>query len=109
MKYCLYLTGLCCGIVQKVINQNYIHEEIKSRLSSWNAWYRAFQNLFFLSSRVLSSENVNIKIFGTIIVPVVSDGCETGCRTLREGRILRHLRIECSNLGGMKGQEAGEN
>jgi len=41
-------------------NQNYIQEEIKSRLRSGNACYYSVQNL--LSSRLLS-KNLNIKIY----------------------------------------------
>ena len=42
-----------------LMNQNSIHEEIKSRLKSKNASYHSVQNL--LSSSLLS-KNVNIKI-----------------------------------------------
>jgi hypothetical protein len=49
-------------------DQNCIHEEIRSRLNSQNACYHAVQNL--LSSRLLS-RNVKIKIYKTIILPVV--------------------------------------
>jgi len=48
-------------------NQNYIAEEIKSRLRSGNACYHSVQNL--LSSRLLS-KNLKIKIYRTIILPV---------------------------------------
>ena len=41
-----------------------------------------------LSSRLLS-KNLKIKIYGTIILPVVSCGCETWSLTLREERRLR--------------------
>jgi len=44
------------------------------------------QNL--LSSRLLS-KNVKIKIYRTIILPVVLYGCETWSLTLREERRLR--------------------
>jgi len=44
------------------------------------------QNL--LSSRLLS-KNLKIKIYRTIILPVVLYGCETWSLTLREGRKLR--------------------
>ena len=43
-------------------NQNYIAEEIQSRLSSGNACYHSVQNL--LSSRLLS-KNLKIKIYRT--------------------------------------------
>ena len=49
-------------------NQNSILEEIKSRLRSGNACYHSVQNR--LSSRLLS-KNLKIKIYRTIILPVV--------------------------------------
>jgi len=67
-------------------NQNSILEEIKSRLRSGNACYHSVQNL--LSSRLLS-KNLTIKIYRTIILPVVLYGCETWSLTLREERKLR--------------------
>jgi len=67
-------------------NQNSIPEEIKSRLRSGNAGYHSVQNL--LSSRLLS-KNLKIKIYRTIILPVVFYGCETWSLTLREERKLR--------------------
>jgi len=67
-------------------NQNSIAEEIKSRLKSGNACYYSVQKL--LSSRLLS-KNVKIKIYRTIIWPLVSYGCETWSLTLREERKLR--------------------
>jgi len=62
-------------------NQNSITEEIKSRLRSGNACYHSVQNL--LSSRLLS-KNLKIKIYRTIILPVVLYGCEAWSLTLRE-------------------------
>ena len=67
-------------------NQNSIHEEIKSRLKSGNACYHSVQNL--LSSSLLS-RSVKIKIYRTIILSVVSYGCETWSLTMREERRLR--------------------
>jgi len=67
-------------------HQNAIQEEIKNRLRSGNACYRSVQNL--LSSRLLS-KNLKIKIYRTIILPVVLYGCETLLLTLREERKLR--------------------
>jgi len=67
-------------------NQNSIAEEIKSRLKSGNACYHSVQNL--LSSGLLS-KNLKIKIYRTIILPVVSYGCETWSLTLQEERKLR--------------------
>ena len=56
------------------------------RLRLGNACYHSVQNL--LSSRLLS-KNLKIKIYRTIILPVVLYGCETWSRTLREERKLR--------------------
>jgi hypothetical protein len=67
-------------------NQNSIVEEIKSRLRSGNACYHSVQNL--LSSRLLS-KNLKIKIYRTIILPIVLYGCETWSLALREERRLR--------------------
>jgi hypothetical protein len=67
-------------------NQNSIHAEIKGRLKSGNACYHSVQNL--LSSSLLS-KNVKIKIYRTIILPVVLYGCETWSLTLREECRLR--------------------
>ena len=67
-------------------NKNSVAEEIKSRLRSGNACYHSMQNL--LSSKLLS-KNLKIKIYRTIILPVVLYGCETWSLTLREERKLR--------------------
>jgi hypothetical protein len=67
-------------------NQNSIHAEIKSRLKSGNACYYSVQNL--LSSSLLS-KNVKLKIYRTIILPVVLHGCESWSLTLREESRLR--------------------
>jgi hypothetical protein len=56
-----------------VTNQTLVQEEIKTRLNSGNACYHSVQNL--LSSRLLS-KNVKIRIYKTIILPVVLYGCE---------------------------------
>ena len=69
----------------KLTNKNSIQEEIKSRSKSMNACYHLVQNL--LSSSLLS-KNLNIKIYRTIILPVLY-GCETWSLTLREECRLR--------------------
>ena len=66
--------------------QNSIREEIKRRLRSGNACYHSVQNL--LSSRLLSKK-LKIKIYRTIILPIVLYGCEAWSLTLREERKLR--------------------
>jgi hypothetical protein len=67
-------------------DQNCMHEEIKSRLNSENACYHSVQSL--LSSR-LFYRNVKVKIYKTIILPVVLYGCETWSITLTEKHRLR--------------------
>ena len=67
-------------------NRNSIQEEIKCRLKLGNACYYLVQNL--LSSSLLS-KTLTIKIYRTIILPVVRYGCETWSLTLREERRLR--------------------
>ena len=56
-------------------NQNYIQEDIKSTWKAGNACYHSVKNL--LSSSLLS-KNIQIKIYRTIILPVVLYGCEIG-------------------------------
>jgi hypothetical protein len=67
-------------------NQNDIHDEIKSRLNSGKACYYSVQNLWSYS---LIPKNLKIKIYKTVILPVVLYGCETWSLTLREEHRLR--------------------
>jgi len=67
-------------------NQNSIQEENLSRLKSRNVCYYSVQNL--LSSSLLT-KNLKIKIYRSIIMPVVLYGCETCFLTLREECRLR--------------------
>ena len=67
-------------------HRNSIAEEIKSRLKSGNTCYHSVHNL--LSSRLLS-KNLKVKIYRTIILPVLLYGFETWSLTLREERKLR--------------------
>jgi hypothetical protein len=57
-----------------VTNQNLIQEEIKKRLNSGSACYHSVQNRL---SPCLLLKNVKIRIYKTIILPVVLYGCET--------------------------------
>jgi hypothetical protein len=66
-------------------NSGKIHN-IKRRMNSDNACYQSVQNL--LSSRLLS-KNVKIRIYKTIILPVVLYGYETWSLTLMEKNRLR--------------------
>jgi hypothetical protein len=67
-------------------SQNDIHDKVKSRLNSGNVCYYSVQNL--LSFRLVS-KNLKIKIYKTVILPVVLYGCETWSLTLREEHRLR--------------------
>jgi hypothetical protein len=57
-------------LVLEILNS--IQEEIKSRLKSGTACYYSVQNL--LSSSLLS-KNIKIRIYRTVILPVVLYGC----------------------------------
>jgi hypothetical protein len=69
-----------------VTNQNLIQEEVKRRLSSGNACYHSARNV--LSFRLLS-KNLKIRIYRSIILPMVLYGCEACSPTLREEHSLR--------------------
>jgi hypothetical protein len=77
-------------------DQDCIHKEIKIRLYSGNACYHSVQSL--LSYRLLS-RNVKVKMYKTIILPVVLYGCEIWSLVLSEehrltvfeNRVLRRI------------------
>jgi hypothetical protein len=77
-------------------NQNDIRDEIKGRLISGNACYYSIQKLL---SSCLTSKNLKIKIYKSVILPVVLYACETWSPTLRqehrlsvfENRVLRRI------------------
>jgi hypothetical protein len=81
-----------------VTNQNLIQEEIKRRSNSRNACYHSIQNLLCF---YLLSKNLNIKIYKTIILPLVMYGCETWSLTLREEHRLKMFenRVQRKILG----------
>jgi hypothetical protein len=78
-------------------------EEINSRINSVNACYHSVHSFFF--SR-LPSSNVKVKIYNTIIPPIVLYGCETQSLILREEHKLRvpENRV-LSKISGPKGDE----
>jgi PAS domain-containing protein len=69
-----------------VTNQNLIQEEVKRRLNSGSVCYHSVQNVF--PSRLLS-KNIKIRIYKTIILPIVLYECETLSLTVREEHRLR--------------------
>jgi len=94
--------------LEKILtNQNPIQEEIKSILKSENACYHLVQNILSLS---LISNNINIKIAITMILPVVVYGCETWSLTMREERKLRVFgnRLMRRIFGPKRDQVTGE-
>jgi hypothetical protein len=66
--------------------QNYIHEEIKSRLQPGNTCYHLVHNLLCSS---LLYDNIKIDIYRILILRVVLYGCESWSLTLREEHRLR--------------------
>jgi hypothetical protein len=67
-------------------DQNYIHDEVKGKLNSGNVCYYSVQNLL---PSLLISKNLKIKIYKTVIFPVVLYGCKTWFFTLGEEDRLR--------------------
>jgi hypothetical protein len=88
-------------------NQNSIQEEVKIRLKLGNACYYSVQN--HLSSRLLS-KNLKIRIYRTIILPVILYGYETWSLTLKEERKLRVFenRVLRSIFGPKRDEVTGE-
>jgi hypothetical protein len=88
-------------------DHNCMHEEIKSRLNSESACYHSVQSLLFSH---LLSRNLKIKIYKTIILPVVLYGCETWSLTLREEHRLRMFenRVLRRMFGPKKDEVAGQ-
>jgi hypothetical protein len=69
-----------------VTNQNLIQKYIKRTLNSGNVCYHGVQNL---SSSCLLPKNVKIRIYKTIVLPVVLYWCETWSLSLWHERRLR--------------------
>jgi hypothetical protein len=79
----------------RVTNQNLIQEEIKRRFNLGNACYHS-----------VLPKNIKIRIYRTIILPVVLYGCETWSLTLTEEHRLRVF--ENRVLGGIFGPKRDE-
>ena len=90
-----------------LIIQNSFQEEIKGKLESGNACYHSAQNLLYSS---LLPKNIKIKIYRTLILPVVLYGCETWSLTLKEERRLRVFEnIVLTRIFGLRmGEVTGE-
>jgi hypothetical protein len=79
--------------------QNSIQEKIRSRMKSGNVCYYSVQNL--LSSSLLT-KNIKMKVYRTIILPVVLYGCETWSITLRKEQRLRVFENRVLRIFGPK-------
>ena len=89
------------------MDQNSIHEEIKSRFKSENTCYHSVQNLLSFS---LLSKNVKIKMYETIILPVGLYGCESWSLRLKDEYKLRVFenRVLRTIFGPMRDEVVGE-
>jgi hypothetical protein len=79
-------------------NQNEIHDEIKIRLNSGKL--AIIQSKIFCLS--ISYKKIKIKIYKTVILPVVMYGCKTSSLTLREEHRLRVFENSALDLKGGK-------
>ncbi|KAJ4426305.1 hypothetical protein ANN_27119 [Periplaneta americana] len=86
-----------------VTNINDTREEIKNRINMGNACYYSVEKI--LSSSLLS-KNLKVRIYNTVILPVVLYGCETWSLTLREQHRLRVFENKVlRKIFGAKGDE----
>jgi hypothetical protein len=76
---------ICLGTI--VANPNCIHKEVTRRLNSGNARYHTVLNVSY--SRLLSKGNLQIKLHTSIILHVVSYGCETWAFAIWEDQRLK--------------------
>jgi hypothetical protein len=83
-----------------------MHKDIKSRLYSLNACYHSDQSVSY--SRLLA-RNIKVKIYKTIILPVLC-GCETWSLILREEHRLRKFesRVLRRIFGPKRDEVTGE-
>ncbi|KAJ4448654.1 hypothetical protein ANN_00044 [Periplaneta americana] len=90
-----------------VTNINDTREEIKRRINMGNACYYSVEKL--LSSSLLS-KNLKVRIYKTVILPVVLYGCETWTLTLREEQRLRVFenKVLRKIFGAKKDEVTGE-
>jgi hypothetical protein len=84
-----------------------MHKEIKRRLNSGNACYHRVRSLL---SFCLLSRNIKVKIYRTIILPVVLYGCEIWSPILREKNRLRVFenRVLRKIIGPMRDEVTAE-
>jgi hypothetical protein len=83
-------------------NQTCMQEGNQSRLNLGNACYHSVLSLL---SSLLLSRNIKVKIYKTIILPVVLYGCETLSLTLREEHRLQVFENRVRRIFGPKRDE----
>ncbi|KAJ4448389.1 hypothetical protein ANN_10405 [Periplaneta americana] len=90
-----------------VTNINDTREEIKRRINMGNACYYSVEKL--LSSSLLS-KNLKVRIYKTVILPVVLYGCETWTLTLREEHRFRVFenKVLRKIFGAKRNEDTGE-
>ncbi|KAJ4438750.1 hypothetical protein ANN_14701 [Periplaneta americana] len=90
-----------------VTNINDTREEIKRRINMGNACYYSVEKL--LSSSLLS-KNLKVRIYKTVILPVLLYGCETWTLTLREEHRFRVFenKVLRKIFGAKRGEVTGE-
>jgi hypothetical protein len=88
-------------------NESSNQEEIKSRLKSVTAYHHSVQKLLFSN---LLSENMKIRMYGTIIWPVVLYGCDTWFLTLTDEHRVRVFenRVLKKIFGPRRNEVTGE-
>jgi hypothetical protein len=86
-------------------DQNCMQEDIKSRPNSGNACYHLVQSL--LSSHLLS-RNVKVKMYKTMILPLVLYGYENWSLTLREDAVVLGNRVLKRIFGPRRDGVTGE-
>ncbi|KAJ4427675.1 hypothetical protein ANN_25324 [Periplaneta americana] len=90
-----------------VTNINDTRDEIKRRINMGNACYYSVEKL--LSSSLLS-KNLKVRIYKTVILPVLLYGCETWTLTLREEHRFRVFENEVLRkiFGAKRDEVTGE-
>ncbi|KAJ4431451.1 hypothetical protein ANN_20049 [Periplaneta americana] len=88
-------------------NINAIREEIKRRINTGNACYYSVEKLL---SCTLLSKKLKVRIYKTVTLPVVLNGCETWTLTLREEQRLRALenKVLRKIFGAKRDEVTGE-
>ena len=85
----LLLVTVCVFVLKLGIFEFTFISKLRAALTNGNALYLSMENLL---SHTLVSKNTRIKIYRTIILPVVLYGCENLSLTLREEHRLRAIK-----------------